>query len=129
MLWGQAVDGRPDFGCLSGATILEQAPPTLQEVRVPIFRHKTSAGEPRRPSEIIDADGLPAVESVLALPAFSSLRAFVFELTKKEEIDLYGPLLRHAFPALQRRGLLRVEYLVSVARVGYVKTTALMPSL
>ncbi|KAI1788675.1 hypothetical protein LXA43DRAFT_924691 [Ganoderma leucocontextum] len=107
MLWGLL----PDAGYISGfalARILAQAPASLREIRIPIF---LSQPVRRQPSAVIDAVKLPAVERILTQPAFPSIRAFVFEFTKKENIELYRTLLEDMFPALRQRGVLYVEYL------------------
>ena len=115
MLWGPAKG--PDFGHVSAralAKILAQAPPSLQEVRVPIFRRNPSIS----PCPLIDVEELPAVERILTQAAFPSLRSLVFELTTEERLEEYLPLLKDALPALSEREVLVVEPLVSTVRLA-----------
>ena len=115
MLWGPAKG--PDFGHVSVtalATILAQAPPSLQEVRIQIFRRNLSIS----PRPIINVDELPTVEGVLTQAAFPSLQSLVFELTTEEKLEEYQPLLKDALPALSERGVLIVEPLVSTVRLA-----------
>ncbi|EJF57399.1 hypothetical protein DICSQDRAFT_140428 [Dichomitus squalens LYAD-421 SS1] len=106
MLWGD--NGGRDASHLSGsalAKILKQAPPDLQEIRIPIFPPFDRFGPP----EVLDTHELYAVQSIFKQRTLSALRAFIFELTDWGRVEEYGLCLKEMFPDLHERGILKLE--------------------